>query len=272
MGVPRDATATSFVTVSGHRLAYAWTPARPAGTTSPTLVFLHEGLGSITQWRDFPAAVAARTGLTALVYDRWGAGASEPNPGPRPVAFMHDEALETLPELLRQVSVERPILVGHSDGASIAIICAGAGLARVGALVLIAPHVFVEAKTVESIAAIRAAFERSDLKARLSRHHGANTESMLRGWTDVWLAPAFRTWNITSYLRGIHCPVLVIQGEDDQYGSEAQVQAIGDSVSGPCETLLLPACGHAPHIEQRAATEDAVVRFIDTVTRQSPVV
>jgi pimeloyl-ACP methyl ester carboxylesterase len=261
MAAPRDA-ATSFLTVSGHRLAYVWTPSPPADPTSPTLVFLHEGLGSIAQWRDLPDAVAERTGLSALVYDRWGSGLSERRLAPRPVTFMHQEALEVLPGLLGALKIERPILVGHSDGASIAIVCAGAGVVRVQALVLIAPHVFVEARTIDSIAAIRTTFERSDLNARLTRHHGAKTESMFRGWTDIWLDPAFRAWNIESYLAGIHCRVLVIQGEDDQYGSQAQVDAVRASVSGSCEALLLPACGHAPHIEQRMATEDAIVRFI----------
>jgi pimeloyl-ACP methyl ester carboxylesterase len=232
-------------------------------------VFLHEGLGSMTQWRDFPAAVAARTGCSALVYDRWGSGLSEPRFGRRAATFMHDEALNTLPELLETLGIQRPILVGHSDGASIALIFAGAGLSRVAGLVLEAPHVFVEALTVRSIAAIRGAFERSDLKARLRRHHGANTDSMFQGWADIWLSPEFLEWNIASYLRAVRCPLLVIQGEDDQYGTVAQVDAICRGVQGPCEAILLPQGGHAPHIDQRSATEDAAVRFIARVAAAS---
>jgi pimeloyl-ACP methyl ester carboxylesterase len=261
MTAPNGA-APWFVTVSGHRLAYAWAAAPPADAQFPTLVFLHEGLGSMTQWRDFPAAVAGRTGCGALLYDRWGSGSSEPRLGRRSVTFMHDEALKTLPELLETLGIARPILVGHSDGASIAIILAGAGLTPVAGLILEAPHVFVESLTVRSIAAIKTVFERSDLKTRLMRHHGANTESMFHGWTDIWLSPEFLEWNITSSLRGIHCPLLVIQGADDHYGTVAQVDAIRREVQGPCETVLLPHCGHAPHIDQRSAAEDAAVRFI----------
>jgi pimeloyl-ACP methyl ester carboxylesterase len=175
---------------------------------------------------------------------------------------MHDEALTMLPALLSALNVERPLLFGHSDGASIALIFAGSGLMPLAGLILEAPHVFVEPVTLRSIAAIRDAFEHSDLKTRLMQHHGANNESMFRGWADIWLSPEFLAWNITPSLQDIECPVLVIQGENDQYGTVDQVNAIRRAVHGRCETLILPACGHAPHVDRQAATLEAAAQFV----------
>jgi pimeloyl-ACP methyl ester carboxylesterase len=239
----------------------------PAGDpAAPTLVLLHEGLGSISMWRDFPQALATRTGCAVVAYSRHGHGGSAPLAGPRAVGYMHDEALVALPELLTGLGIERPVLIGHSDGASIAAIFAGApGIEprlKPRGLVLMAPHVFVEDLTVASIAAVKRAYETTDLPRRLGRHH-ADADRTFYGWNDIWLHPEFRAWNIEEYLPGILCPVLLIQGEEDEYGTPAQLAAIRRGVTGaPVEEVLLPACGHSPHRDQPAATLDAIAGFL----------
>lgn len=217
---------------------------------SPTLVFLHEGLGSVSAWREFPAQLAAATGLAALVVSRAGYGRSPRKPGPWPVGFMHDEAaaLAVDPD---------SILVGHSDGASIALLYAAAHPVR--ALVLEAPHVFVEDKTVASIALLG-----DDVRARLARHHD-HADETFAAWRDVWLRPEFRRWNIEACLPRVRAPALVIQGEDDEYGTTAQVDAIRRQLGAPCQTLLLPECGHAPHRDQPARVLAAMSDFIQSV-------
>jgi pimeloyl-ACP methyl ester carboxylesterase len=228
----------------------------------PALVFLHEGLGSVALWRDFPDRVAAASGRRALVYSRFGHGASDLPVRPRDAGFMHAEAIEVLPALLERFGLREPVLVGHSDGGSIALIHAG----RVGgdsALVLLAPHVFVEDASIEGISAARQAFEEGDLAQRMARHH-RDAETTFRGWNDVWLAPEFRDWNIEDVLPGITCPVLLIQGEDDQYGTLEQVAAIERGIPGEVETVVLP-CRHVPHAERPGETLEAVVRFLGVV-------
>jgi pimeloyl-ACP methyl ester carboxylesterase len=244
------------ITIGGRRLAYEW-----LGEGGRTLVFLHEGLGSIRRWRDFPSALAAASGCRALVYDRYGYGQSDVLAEPRVgTDYMHREALETLPALLRALEIEDPVLVGHSDGASIAILYAGAGRAC-KALVLLAPHVFVEDVSVRSIEAARDRFETTDMPERLAKYHRDPVKTF-HLWNDVWLDPEFRRWNIESYLPGIRCPVLVIQGEDDPYGTMAQVEAIRRQVSGPCEVLPLPECRHSPHRDQPERTLAAIADFV----------
>jgi pimeloyl-ACP methyl ester carboxylesterase len=251
-----------FITIGGHRLEYE----RIAGTRSgvPTLVFLHEGLGSLALWKDFPAEVSTRTGAPALVYSRYGYGNSDPIAAPRRVDFMHEEALESLPALLGALGIENPILIGHSDGASIALIHAGTGRWPVRGLILEAPHVFVEELTVKSIAAARDLYRTTDLKQRLERYH-ADPESAFWGWNDIWLDPAFRSWNIEAALPGVACPVLTIQGADDEYGTLAQLDAIGRGVRGSVERLVLAQCKHSPHRDQPAVTLAAIARFIDNL-------
>jgi pimeloyl-ACP methyl ester carboxylesterase len=248
-----------FVTSAGHSLEYEWLGSAAPGR--PTLVFLHEGLGSIRQWRDFPLQVVKATGCRALLYSRYGYGRSDVLAEARAgVDFMHREALEALPELLGKLAVERPVLVGHSDGASIALIHAGAGHA-VRALALMAPHVFVEPVCVESIRKASAAFDSTDLAQRLGKYH-RDAHRTFHLWADVWLDPEFLKWNIEEYLPAILCPLLAIQGEDDEYGTLAQLEAVRRGVRGPCELLQLPACGHAPFRDQPQATLAALGRFV----------
>lgn len=259
--------------VLGQHLEYHWIG--PPPDEAPTIVFLHEGLGSLRLWRDFPERLASAIGCGALVYSRRGYGASNPIRLPRSVRFMHEEALEVLPAVIQRFALRQVILYGHSDGASIAIIYAGthpaqtrrpegppsAG-ARVRALVLEAPHVFVETVCVESIARIAQAYGTTRLREQLARYHGENTDSMFRTWTDVWLRPEFREWNIEEYLPMIGCPILVVQGEDDEYGTLRQVEAVRAQVGGPSRSLVLAHCGHSPHSDQPDAVLETAARFL----------
>ena len=253
-----------YITVGGHRLEYTWSG--PPPDRAPTLVFLHEGLGCVSLWHDFPAAVAAATGCGALVYSREGYGRSSPAAAPRPVTFLHHHAREVLPELLAALGVRDAFLIGHSDGASIALLYAGAmqPSARVLAIACLAPHVFVEAQTVASITRLRDAYATTSsvVRTSLHRHHGPDTDRTFHGWADVWLSPAFTAWNIEDVLPRITCPVLVVQGDDDEYGSLRQVDAIAAGTAGPVTTRPLAGCGHAPHRERRAETVAAIVELV----------
>lgn len=261
---PRETTLVA----AGRRLEVVFHG--PPPEDAPTLVFLHEGLGSVAQWRDVPAVLAERTGCGALVYSRAGYGRSEPVPLPRPLDVMEREATESLPELLDAAGVREAVLVGHSDGASIAIVHAAAarGRERVRGLVLEAPHVFVEDVSVASIARAKVAYETTDLRARLAKYHGENVDIAFRGWNDVWLDPGFRSWSLERFLPAIEVPVLLLQGEDDEYGTRAQLDAIARGVPGPVDLRLLPSCGHSPHRDQRDATVDAITAFVRGLTRQ----
>jgi pimeloyl-ACP methyl ester carboxylesterase len=252
-----------FLDAGGHRLEYKWVDA-PSGSSSedPALVLLHEGLGSVALWKDFPERLAEAAGRQVLVYSRYGYGKSDRLAAARKVDYMHREALETLPQVLDALSIRSPILVGHSDGASIALIHAGAARRPLRGVVAMAPHVFVEDVTVSSIAQAKVTFETTDLASRLGRYHD-DAVSTFRGWNDIWLHPDFRAWNIEEYLPRITVPVLVIQGEDDQYGTAAQVEAIAHKVKAPVETLMLAQCAHSPHVDQREATLEAIVHFVN---------
>jgi pimeloyl-ACP methyl ester carboxylesterase len=247
-----------FVAAAGRALNYAWVQ---GDEDKPVLVFLHEGLGSIGQWRDFPAKLAEATGCRALVYDRYGYGQSDVLAEPRRmVRFMHDEALAALPEVLKEVRIERPILVGHSDGASIALIHAGAGHAVRG-VVAMAPHVFIEPVCLASIRKATRTFEGTDLAERLGRYH-RDARRTFYGWADVWLDPDFEGWDIRAdYLPGVRCPVLAIQGHDDEYGTMAQLDEIARRVHGSCELLKLENCGHSPFRDQAETVLTAIRQF-----------
>ena len=250
-----------FLQVGGHRIEYERIIV--ARDDRPTLVLLHEGLGSMAMWRDFPGRLAHATGCNAVVYSRYGYGKSDPLGEDRGVRYMHDEALVTLPALIDKLAIPWPILVGHSDGGSIALIHAGAGKRAVTGVVTLAAHVLVEDVSVASIAAAKTAFATTDLRARLARYHD-NVDVMFRGWNDIWLDPDFRAWNIEEYLPGIACPVLAIQGEDDEYGTMEQMRRIGAKVKD-VELLALEDCRHSPHRDQPDAVLEAVTRFVDRI-------
>ncbi len=250
-----------FVTIKGSRLQYQWHG--PRASDAPTIVFLHEGLGSIAQWRDFPAALCARTGYGGLVYNRQGHGGSEASRARPSLRYMHDEALEILPRLLDVFEIHAPVLLGHSDGASIALIYAGAQLGSPTALVLEAPHVFVEDITVRRIAEVSDAYRSTSLRERLARYHGGNVDSLFDRWSGTWLSAEFRGWNIEEYVSDIQCPMLVIQGTDDEYATLRQVHTIAACVAGRVDTLILEDCGHSPHVDQRSVVETTVAAFLD---------
>ena len=256
-----------YIEAGGHRLFAE--QIETGGTIppkgKPTLVFLHEGLGSIGQWRDFPAALCMVTGLPGVVYDRWGYGKSDPVTLPRPVRYLHDEAIGTLPEVLEKCGVREAFLIGHSDGGTIALIYASVHPAGVLGVITEAAHVFVEDVSMKGIRQAVETYQRTDLAQRLSKHHGANAENAFRGWSETWLSPEFRSWNVEEYLPGVSCPVLAIQGADDQYGTPAQVEAIVRQVKGPATKLLVPGCGHIPHHEARAVVLGEMKRFIEDI-------
>jgi len=278
---PRSVTAGT-VTVDGARLEIDWhTPGGTSiGERSPTLVFLHEGLGCVAMWRDFPRLVADDTGARVLVYSRRGHGRSDAISLPRPLTYMHDEARTVVPELLEALDIDDAVLVGHSDGASIALIYAGLegadarpssrAAARVRGLVLLAPHVFCEDISVESIREARRAFDVTDLRAKLARYHGTNTDCAFRGWNDAWLDPGFRAWNIEESLPDIRVPILAIQGEDDRYGTLAQIDAIERGSGAPVTRLILHACGHDPSRDAALATRSAITAFVATLAPPPP--
>jgi pimeloyl-ACP methyl ester carboxylesterase len=247
----------SEVVVDGKRLE---TLSYPAIGGAHTIVMLHEGLGSISMWKDFPRQIVQKTHCGALVYSRYGHGKSERLAEKRPAEFMHQEARVVLPGLLAQFEIERPVLLGHSDGGSIAILHAASSPAKVRAMVLMAPHVFVEDLTVESIAKIGNLYRTSELPAKLARHHH-HADEMFWGWNEVWLDSDFRNWNIEDQLDAIRCPVLLIQGKEDEYGTLAQVAAIQRRVQ-QTKTLVLSNCGHSPHRDQPTATLEAIAEFV----------
>jgi len=253
-----------FVTAAGRNLEYLLIPAHQINR--PTLVLLHEGLGSLAMWRDFPARLAAVTGCRTLVYSRYGYGQSDILEESFKPDFMHREGREALPELLAALDIENPVLVGHSDGASIALLHAGDGRFEVAGLVVMAPHCFVEDISIRSIEAAKRAFETTDLPARLAKYH-RDVGRTFYGWNDIWLHPDFLAWNIEDCLPWIRCPILAIQGEDDEYGTMAQIEAIERqaTASPGVELLKLADCRHSPHKDQTAAVIEAVDRFLGDI-------
>jgi pimeloyl-ACP methyl ester carboxylesterase len=246
--------------VADQHLEYA--SSGPSADSVPTLVFLHEGLGCLAMWRHFPERVASATGCGAFVYSRAGYGDSTPLERARTPSYLHDEA-QLLPAVLREVKIERPILIGHSDGASIALLYAGSdAIPRPLGLILEAPHVFVEDITIEGIKRTGELYRSTELAQRLARYHGDQTNAVFWGWYDTWLSPAFRTWNIEACLPRVSCPVLILQGEDDEYGSNKQVQAIAAQVSGSVDLVMLPNCGHTPHRHQQTRVAKGMIDFI----------
>ncbi len=250
--------ASELIDIDGGAIEVARIPAAAHGR--PSLVLLHEGLGSVAMWRDFPAQVAAATGAETVVYSRHGYGRSARVTAKRPVDYMHREACTVLPQLLAKLGIKRPVLIGHSDGASIALIYGGSGLPAAG-LILMAPHVFVEDVTVKSIAAAGEAYKTTDLPKRLARYHD-DPDGAFRGWNDIWLDPAFRSWNIEALVPDVRVPMLLIQGADDEYGTPAQVERIRAAARAPCELALLPKCDHSPQRDQPAQTLQLITTFV----------
>jgi len=248
------------IRIRDQNIEYEWIGSKTG--EAPTIVFLHEGLGCVAMWRDFPMRVAEHSGCSALVYSRAGYGNSDPISLPRPVSFMHEEALRVLPNVLETFEIHEPLLFGHSDGGSIALIHAGSGKTKLRGLILEAPHVFVEQLSIESIIKAKDAYQNGSLKTTLERYHGTNVECAFRGWNDVWLSPEFRSWNIEEFLPNINAPVLVIQGENDQYGTMKQVEAIANGCAGVVETLVLADCGHSPHRDRPDEVLQRTVTFI----------
>lgn len=253
-----------FFAIEGLRLEYQLLT--PDQSQALTLVLLHEGLGCVALWKEFPRQLAETSGCRVLSYSRAGYGGSDPCPLPRPLRFMHDEGLRVLPKILDAAGIEQAVLVGHSDGASIALIHAG-GLAdrRIRGLILMAPHVFVEELTLTSIRQARDAYADTDLRQRLRRYHGDNVDCAFLGWSVAWLDPSFLQWNLEEYLPTIGVPVLLIQGEEDNYGTLRQLEAIKAQLPGKVEGVILPACGHSPFRDQPEKTLQASAAFLNNL-------
>jgi pimeloyl-ACP methyl ester carboxylesterase len=250
---------------AGHRLrARRFLPPGPGREDLPTLVFLHEGLGSIAQWRAFPAALAEAVGLPALLYDRYGYGASQARTGPQDPDYLELEAQERLPAVLAACGITKPFLVGHSDGATIALLYAARFPSHPLGVIAEAAHVFVEEAALEGIRAALDAYGTTSLRDQLRRHHGEKVDAVFHGWSGVWLSPEFRPWSMVDQLGAITAPLLAIQGEEDEYATPAQLEVLVRGVAGPARGLAIP-CGHAPHLQARDAVLGAMARFVAEV-------
>ncbi len=252
------------LSIDGSRLEYVRLLSAHAREGAPAIVFLHEGLGSISMWRDFPQRVADATGCEAIVYSRAGYGRSAPARLPRGVRYLHEEGLVVLPALLSALELERPILFGHSDGGSISLLCAGGTDTPLTGVIVMAPHVMVEDVTVAAIAEAGRAYRDTPLRARLARHHD-DADAVFRAWNDIWLHRDFRSWNIEAYLPRIAVPVLAIQGEDDEYATMEQIDRIA-AQARDVELCKLADCRHSPHKDQPEAVIDAATAFVERVT------
>ncbi|MEH6527827.1 MAG: alpha/beta hydrolase [Sneathiella sp.] len=258
------ATETDIANISGAAIEYRLIAA--SDPSRPTLIFLHEGLGCAALWKDFPDQLCQMTGCAGLIYSRLGYGGSDPCDLPRPLDYMQQEATVTLPQILAHFEIENFTLVGHSDGASISLIYAGSNrVPAPRAVIAMAPHVFCEDISVQGIRIAKRAYDQADLKTKLEKFHGMNTEIAFRGWNDAWLDPEFRHWNIESYLPPITAPVFVIQGLEDNYGTLTQIDAIESAVDGSFRKLLLPGCGHNPWSEKRDIVRGAIATFLGDV-------
>jgi pimeloyl-ACP methyl ester carboxylesterase len=264
---PRSASTVARVPLSvglpgGTLAALRLVPAE-AVPGAPPVVFLHDALGSISLWRDLPDRLCSTLGREGLVFDRLGFGRSDPRQAPAGHRFLEIEATEALPEVLRQAGIERPVLFGHSDGGSIALLFAAAFPDAPAAVVSVAAHVIVEEPTVAGVEEALVAWRTTDLPARLARHHGEKAETVFRAWSGTWSDPSFRGFSAVETIRSIRCPVLAIQGERDEYATAAQVEAIASSVAGPVRTVLLPGLRHFPHREDPERVIAETARFLE---------
>ena len=262
----RETCETITTTIGGGVLEVA--RHRVADPDAPTIVFLHEGLGSLSLWRDFPTRLADLTGCGTVVYSRHGYGRSERLQETFGPDYLHREALTVLPQLLDRFAITRPFLYGHSDGASIALIHAGMSGRPLRGLVIEAPHVFVEPQSIAGVRAAQAAFDSGRLAPGLQRHH-RDAAATFHAWSGIWQSRDFRDWNIEPCLPAILAPVLMIQGRDDAYGTLAQLDRITAGLAGPHRRLVLQDCGHGPHREMTGRVLDCASSFIRNLT--SPV-
>lgn len=250
--------SSGFIEVDDLSLEYQWISGKP---DAPVLVLLHEGLGCVDMWKSFPQALAEETKFGVFVYSRQGYGRSDASILPRQASYMHDEA-EVLEKLLTKIKIRNYFLVGHSDGASIASIYAGSDPQNnFQGLVLLAPHFFVEELSIESIAKIKAVYQQGELRERLKKYHGEQVDNAFRGWNDIWLSNDFKQWNIEECLPRISVPTLLIQGEDDEYGSEAQVEAGRNLIKAAVTVRMLANCGHSPQSQAEVETLSEISRF-----------
>ena len=246
-------------------LEYQWVGV--ANSSEPVVVFLHEGLGSIAMWKDFPERFCRENGRRGLVFSRYGYGKSTPRPSDERWLpdYLHRQAHEVLPQLLRQLDIRQPWLFGHSDGGSIALLYAARYPSEVSGIIVVAPHIFVEEVTITGIHAARDAYVQQDVRSKLARYHD-DPDSAFWGWNDIWLAPAFRHWNLEQDIAGITCPVLAVQGEDDEYATLEQIRGIARIVA-TTQLLILPQCGHSPHRDQTLALTQGAVSFMHSATQ-----
>jgi len=252
-----------MIIADGRQLECQWVGLVDVDDDKPVLVFLHEGLGCVALWRDFPDVLCRELGLRGFVYSRAGYGGSDACDLPRPVSFMHHEGENVVPQVLDAAGINKAIVIGHSDGGSIGLVHAGTDKSgRICAVVTMAAHVFNEDISVKSIKVAKIAYDEGDLRQRLTKYHGENVDCAFRGWNDVWLHRDFRQWNIEEFLPGIDVPTLVLQGADDPYGTQKQVEAIVAGIGGQAQKHIIADCGHSPHLEQREETRQLVVAFI----------
>ncbi|HEX2660745.1 MAG TPA: alpha/beta hydrolase [Polyangia bacterium] len=259
MVTPPPSRSDTRLVVRGQGLAARWlTPER--STRDEVIVFLHDALGSIEQWKDFPDRLCAVTGMRGLVFDRLGHGRSPPLSGPRTLDYLREQGEDWLPALLAAAAIEKPVLFGHSDGGSIALFYAAAHAPA--ALIAEAAHVFVEPLTLQGLRAFGERWATTDIRQRLERHHGDKTLALYSAWHDTWLSPPFAAFDMTARLPHITCPSLIIQGSDDPYGTVAQVEAIVGGVGARARAWLLPDTGHVPHLEQKELVARTVADFL----------
>ena len=253
----------NFLKVGGNKLNYEIINSEWFTPNEPLLVFLHDGLGSIQQWGDFPKSLSNTTGFPALLYDRYGYGKSEKLTKPHELNYFEHEALIVLPEVLKILNIKNKlILIGHSDGGTIALLYAAVFPGNVNCVLTEAAHVFTEDQTLEGIRSTVNKFENGNFKKFLSSYHGNNTESMFYGWSNLWLDKDFNCWNIKGSLQKIKCPVFAIQGDNDKYGSVAHVNLIVNESCGPSECLIIKNCGHIPHNQARDFVLEKMKTFI----------
>lgn len=250
-----------FSQVGGHRLAWRWLRHEQQPQRAP-LVFLHDSLGCVATWRDFPARLAELSGRDALIYERLGYGGSDPFDRARDVDYLEREATEFLPAVLDDQEIGRAVLFGHSDGGSIALLAAALRPERVVGIVTEGAHIFNEDLTREGVRAAQRAYTETDIAARLVKYHGDKVPALYSAWVETWLAPWYHDWNVEHLLPRIRCPALIVQGEDDEFGSLAQVERTVAAIGKEAQALILPECGHTPHKEARAALESVLLPFV----------